>query len=76
MNEDDEDTVGDAKRKASIEFKNRKSIESLVEDKSFDNNGSIGTAKIPENDLKGIKAKFEDIMALEEKDIGNINSDI
>lgn len=51
VNEDDEETVGDAKRKASIEFKNRKSIESLAEDKSFDNNGSIGTMKIPENDL-------------------------
>ena len=51
MNEDDEETVGEPKRKASIEFKNRKSIESLAEDKSFENNGSIGTLKIPENDL-------------------------
>jgi hypothetical protein len=51
VNEDDEETVGEPKRKASIEFKNRKSIESLAEDKSFDNNGSIGTLKIPENDL-------------------------
>ena len=76
VNEDDEETVGESKRKASIEIKHRKSIESLVEDRSFDNNGSIGTMKIPENDLQGVKARFEDILALEEKDIGNINSDI